>query len=299
MAADDSIDFELYRYTPSLVGAGLFAGLFLLTTVVHIYQLLRYRSWYFVPFMIGGIFQIIGYGTRLAAHNNTEKVPIYAIQTLLILLAPPLYAASIYMVLGRLIVFLQAQKLSLIRVAWVTKIFVAGDVVAFLMQAAGGGIMATGSADSFKVGENVTIGGLGVQLAFFSVFIVTCGIFHHRYRRQRQHSNSTDLSSTIKGSGHGRTPSANWEIVLIALYVSSILVLIRSIFRLIEYVQGNDGYLISHEAFMYVFDSALMVLVMVVMNVVHPGRVLGNTKQRASQREDTSPAMSERTLRGV
>ncbi|KAL4948349.1 RTA1 like protein-domain-containing protein [Aspergillus filifer] len=298
MAADSSIDFELYRYTPSLVGAGVFAGVFLLTTLVHIYQLLRYRSWYFVSFVIGGIFQIIGYGTRLAAHNNTQNVPIYAIQTLLILLAPPLYAASIYMVLGRLIVFLQAQKLSLIRVTWLTKIFVAGDVVAFLMQAAGGGIMATGSADNFKVGENVTIGGLGVQLAFFSVFIVTCGIFHYRYRHQRQYPISTDTCQSTEI--HPPVRTSGWQSILLALYVSSILILIRSVFRLIEYIQGNDGYLISHEVFMYVFDSALMVLVMVVMSVVHPGRVLGNnTKKRAMQREEIIPALSERTLAGV
>jgi hypothetical protein len=64
-------------------------------------------------------------------------MPVYVVQTLLILLAPGLYAASIYMVLGRLIRLLDAEKLSPIRVNWLTKIFVLGDVLSFVMQGAG------------------------------------------------------------------------------------------------------------------------------------------------------------------
>lgn len=55
----------------------------------------------------------------------------------MILLAPPLYAASIYMTLGRLIRHLKAESLSLIPVKWLTSIFVTGDVIAFVAQGAG------------------------------------------------------------------------------------------------------------------------------------------------------------------
>lgn len=55
----------------------------------------------------------------------------------MILLAPPLYAASIYMTLGRLVGYLNAEYLSVVPVRWLTPIFVTGDVIAFLMQAAG------------------------------------------------------------------------------------------------------------------------------------------------------------------
>lgn len=81
--------------------------------------------------------QIIGYIIRLINRSNVDSTPLYALQTVLILLAPPLYSASIYMVLGRLMRYLHAEHHSLIRVKWVTKIFVGGDVLSFLMQAAG------------------------------------------------------------------------------------------------------------------------------------------------------------------
>ena len=58
-----------------------------------------------------------------------------------------------------------------------------------------------------------------------------------------------------------------------ALYSTSVLILIRSIFRVAEYVQGSDGVLLSTEAFIYVFDATLMFLVMAVFVVIHPSEV--------------------------
>lgn len=61
----------------------------------------------------------------------------YIIQSILLLLGPALFAASIYMVLGRLIALLEAGHLSMIRPNWLTKVFVAGDVLSFLAQSGG------------------------------------------------------------------------------------------------------------------------------------------------------------------
>lgn len=58
-------------------------------------------------------------------------------QTSLILLAPALYAASIYMVLKRLILILDVDSYSLVRIRWLTRIFVGCDVLSFLAQGAG------------------------------------------------------------------------------------------------------------------------------------------------------------------
>lgn len=58
-------------------------------------------------------------------------------QSLLILLAPALFAASIYIILGRIILMTDGERYSLVRQKWLTKIFVAGDVLSFLMQGSG------------------------------------------------------------------------------------------------------------------------------------------------------------------
>lgn len=61
----------------------------------------------------------------------------YIVQTLFLLLAPALLAASVYMFLGRIILMLQAESHALLRRKWLRKIFVTGDVLSFLLQGDG------------------------------------------------------------------------------------------------------------------------------------------------------------------
>jgi hypothetical protein len=75
-----------------------------------------------------------------------------------------------------------------------------------------------------------------------------------------------------------------WKRHLYNLYFTSGLIMVRSIFRVIEYIQGNSGYLLSHEVFLYIFDALLMLAVMIMFNWVHPSEVTENTKSEDSMR---------------
>lgn len=152
----------------------------------------------------------------------------------------------------------------------------------------GGGIMSSGTIENYELGEDVTVAGLAVQLTYFSIFMVTCGIFHRRIR-----NNPTQQASALAARLRSKT-TRTWETVLYGLYIASILILVRSIFRLVEYVQGNAGYLISHEVFMYVFDAALMWVTMVVMNAAHPSMILvGSQKDRNAEMQEVGPGEVE------
>ncbi|KAJ5294887.1 hypothetical protein N7508_009708 [Penicillium antarcticum] len=275
-------EHNIYGYNPSIPAAVIFIILFGASTAYHAYQIYKSRCMYFIPFLIGGIFQIIGYICRAASHDNYYGIPLYAIQTLLILLAPPLYAASVYMVLGRTVTYLQAETQSLVPVRWMTKIFVSGDVFSFLLQCAGGGLMSAG-ASMHQTGSNVTIGGLVIQLLFFGFFVIVTTVFHFRISRHPTSKSQNDLILT-QGQGWKQR---NWFTVILALYTVSILILIRSVYRLVEYSQGYSGYIMTHEAFMYIFDGLLMWIAMVVMNVYHPAEILGDGKDRQSGYTET------------
>lgn len=54
-------NMELYRYDPSAAAAGLFTGLFFSVTFLHLYQMIRTRTWIFIPFIIGGTMEAVGY----------------------------------------------------------------------------------------------------------------------------------------------------------------------------------------------------------------------------------------------
>ena len=154
--------YILYHYSPSFAAAAVFIVLFIATTTAHTYQLLRRRTWYFIPFLIGGfckfpsslsqphqsfprlkltsgLVEVFGYIGRAINSKQTPNWTTgpYIMQSLLLLLAPTFFAASIYMILGRIILLTDGEIHSLIRARWLTKLFVAGDVLSFLTQSAG------------------------------------------------------------------------------------------------------------------------------------------------------------------
>ncbi|KAF7587654.1 hypothetical protein BBP40_006910 [Aspergillus hancockii] len=271
-AQDDAVSFSFYHYDPSMAGAVIFIVLFLGTTLFHIYQMVRNRTWFFVPFVIGGILliqavEVIGYIGRAMSSKESPNWTLgpYIIQTLFLLIAPALLAASIYMLLGRIILVLRAESHALLKKKWLTKIFVTGDVISFIAQSAGGGIQSGGTLDGMKLGEKIIVIGLFVQIFFFGFFIVTATSFDMKLKKYpipRCHD-----------------PAIPWRKHLNVLYASSVLIMVRSVFRLIEYLQGNNGYLLHHEIFIYIFDAVLIFISMLVFNICHPseiGRLLAN-----------------------
>ncbi|KAG9518809.1 RTA1-domain-containing protein, partial [Aureobasidium melanogenum] len=254
-------DFRLYRYDPSMAAAVIFILAFIVITALHFYQLVRTKTYFFVPFVIGGLFEVIGYIGRAVSSEEAPdfSIPAYSIQAILILVAPALFAASIYMELGRILLLTDGEQHSIIPSKWLTKIFVIGDVISFCLQAAGGGIMASGTLQALENGEHITIAGLVIQILFFGFFIIVSITFNIRMARV-----PTSRSMII---------SNPWKKHLYTLYGGSALILIRSVFRLIEYAQGNDGYLISHEWFLYIFDACLMLATMVLFAWYHPSEI--------------------------
>ena len=53
----DSVDFEYFRYDPSLPAAIIFIVAFTLTSTFHVYQMISTRTWYLIPLVIGGFCQ--------------------------------------------------------------------------------------------------------------------------------------------------------------------------------------------------------------------------------------------------
>lgn len=109
------------------------------------------------------IVETVGYvGRALSASQNPGPYTLvpYIMQTLLLLVAPALFAASIYMELGRIVCMTEGERALFIRRTWLTKIFVCGDILSFMAQSGGGGLMASGNSSSINTGSNIVVGGL-------------------------------------------------------------------------------------------------------------------------------------------
>ena len=55
MADDDDLfgNFKYFRYNPSTAGNIVFVVLFAIPAVAHVYMLVKRRTWYFIPFLVG------------------------------------------------------------------------------------------------------------------------------------------------------------------------------------------------------------------------------------------------------
>ncbi|KAL4972260.1 RTA1 like protein-domain-containing protein [Aspergillus desertorum] len=268
--------YQYYMYDPSKAAAITFAALFGLTTLIHIWQTLRNRTWYMTPFIIGGIFEAIGYLCRFISATQTPNWTMYPYigQSLLILLGPALFAASVYMLLGRIIRMLNAGSISPVRPNWLTKIF---DRV--LTSVEGGGMQASAKTqDRAEMGEKMILGGLFVQILFFSIFIFVSIIFHRRMLSTPVHRMGTDVP---------------WNKYLKILYFVSFLILIRSLYRVAEYIQGKEGVLQSKEVFIYVLDAFLMLVCCVILNIWHPSNVVSGKQAPYKRAEDLEMLASD------
>jgi hypothetical protein len=154
--------------------------------------------------------EVVGYIGRAVSNSNPLALGPFITQALTILLAPPLFAASIYMVLGRTIVLLHAEHHSIISVKWLTKVFVGGDVLSFLTQSAGGGIQTGNTLADYNLGQNLIMAGLGIQLAFFGFFIIAAGIFHFKIIRD-----PTPIAASMGSSSGWRPSERSWSILLL------------------------------------------------------------------------------------
>lgn len=165
------------------------------------------------------------------------------------------------MTLGRIIVALSAERHSMISPRWLAKIYVLIDVGVLGSQVAGTVLPASGDATIIQTSRNVILAGLIVQLVALCFFIFMT--WHARRRISR------DKMAVVMGD-----PSLNWKNHFRALEAVTALVLLRSFVRLIEYAQGADGFVLSHEVFIYVFDALLMFLAVAIYLILHPSRLI-------------------------
>jgi len=179
---------------------------------------------------------------------------------MLILASAPLLSATIYMTLSRYVRALDATGYAVLRPSWTTATYICIDIISFVCQMAGSAMQASGDAAGIKTGNGVVMGGLGFQLAAFVIFVGMAATVHIRLNRE-----PTSASSRMY---------VRWRRYFWSLYAVSLLVFVRSLFRLIEFGQGSHRAIYKTEVYLYIFDGGLMWCVVMVMLVMHPGMLL-------------------------
>ncbi|KAK4190988.1 RTA1 like protein-domain-containing protein [Podospora australis] len=261
---------SIWMYTPSLPPAVFFSVLYGLAFLYISYlTFIRYRTWYFSVVPIGAAIEVAGYALRCYSVKNQELLTPFILTLTFTVLAPLLFAAGDYLLLARLIrSALPPGQHRVLGVAarLITKLFVICDILAFLVQAAGSSIASSVSwvGPTSEVGVNVLIGGLAFQTVVLGLFLAALGRFWYKVPRD----------------------GGSWRGLGIAVMISTVLIFIRCIYRLVEFAEGVDGYAFRNEWLLWVFESAPMFVAVVVFCVWHPGACLGKNGGKGSSDEE-------------
>ncbi|WVQ82728.1 hypothetical protein IAT38_004860 [Cryptococcus sp. DSM 104549] len=233
------------RYIPNKALNSLSAALYLIVAIALTYRHFRQRANYFMCLCIGAWFEGFGFILRLVFRSHPQSLNLYIVCNLFVILPPCAYLAADYILFGRLVAFLGASEhcrpLSPRVISWV---FICSDVFTFLIQGSGGGLSASGNADSAKLGSKLFLIGLILQLVSFVIFTFLWVTFGLRVRKR-------DAALWTQ---------SGWKPLYFAMGFTCICYIIRSFFRVIELAQGYDGYLATHEGYLLGLDVLPMFL---------------------------------------
>ena len=225
------------------------------------------------------LLETIGYIFRtLSAKNDPYNVIWFVVQYFLIVVAPVFISASIYLSINRLIVWAasvgfndasdnkhQHWWLSPRLILWG---FITADVLTTIMQIAGAALVGSSESNGKDphTGNNILLAGLAVQTVSFTMFLLVLLLFRISLGRD----------------GGARSHVRSKDVFIVAVAGASLLVYLRTVFRLAETAQGLFAYVSTHEKFFGTLEFAPVVLAVWILAIWHPGKWLAQGSQTSS-----------------
>jgi hypothetical protein len=279
------------------------------------------RQCYAWTIITGALWELLASVTLALGSREQQNVGFATAHALLFLLAPLWINAFCYTTAARLVHFLLPDRTLFLPARKLAVVFVALDIAAFVVQGVGGVMAGPGSsADVARIGLRVYTGGVAGQLGCICVFgAMLARLWVRLVRIERETGEmvalgpvgeaaaTTDPYTSPPPSGLEAPPYAagalapafslpapslrrhRWRPVLAALLAALFLIAARISFRIAEFARGENpaaNPLPFHEAYQYVFDAVPMMLALIILLVVHPGKLLqGPGSEFPSRRE--------------
>ncbi|KAL5315617.1 hypothetical protein ACEPPN_016486 [Leptodophora sp. 'Broadleaf-Isolate-01'] len=277
-------DIIFYHYDPSLAAAIVFSVAYSLAFIGTLLQFMRYRSWVWTIMVVSSAMEAGGYIARCFSGQDPTSQTKYTVQLLLIVLAPVCMAAACYIVFGRIIYHVVPKKARTFKLLWmppriITPIFVAGDVIALLLQTVGAvkitsvDLNAPDAKKQTNKGKTIAEIGVAVQLVFFGLFSIIAMRFNftsRRFKHDFEQRITTSDEKYVEIDGQPKKLKRNWQAILLITNLASV----RSVYRMIDFHMGREGYLATHEWTLYIFDSLVIFPAIALFIWWHPSKYL-------------------------
>ncbi|KAI1371893.1 RTA1 like protein-domain-containing protein [Hypoxylon crocopeplum] len=263
------VNGSVWFYAPNKGAPVFFAVAYIATGAVHFWQAVHYKSWRLTGlYVFCALLFAVGFVIREVGAFDYSNLPLYIASICLVYAAPPLYELANYYVLGRILYFVPYY--SPIHPGRVLTTFAAISSVIEALNGVGASYIANQSLrqELQQTGYSLLKAALVMQFVVITLLVTLATTFHVRCRRN--------------GIDHVKVNQA-----LLTLYISSAIIMVRCIYRAIEFFDyagvnsSSPGFdrstispIIRYEWFFYVFEATLMLLNSMLLNIRHPRRWL-------------------------
>lgn len=261
---DEVVPLTPLPYTPNKIVATVAGTLFLLVAAGFSVWSLRYRARYVYFVMLGCVCYGLGLLLRIVYANDPTNMTKFAAMDMLILLSPCCFVVAVFMILEPLAVYLNAAEFLIINPNTLTYGFLGSEIVAFTIQAIGGGLKTSTSRNTVKTGTKIIIAGLLVQLFALLTFLGLYVFFIIKmWTRRKDQWNNRPL-------GFFR----HWLFIAAMVGVCCQNLVIPSIYRLTAIAVGSGSALNNKE--LYFYTTEVMTIFGAIANLLwaYPPRVL-------------------------
>jgi len=272
-------------------------------------MLSKSRYWWFnITFVCGYALEWMGFLGRVLAFTDDTDQNFFLLQYISLTIAPAFIMAGIYFVFAQLVV-IHGRHFSVLKPLWYSYMFITFDVVSLIIQAGGGGAASTATTEHRDPtpGTNTMIAGIAFQVFGMTIFLVFWFEFLNRiyfkevdskngyevehqkfakksvknylrllfnvpsvrnYRRDHLDQYYSPQFAKIR---HGKL----FDWFPLGITIAVLAVYVRSVYRVVELAQGFDGFLITHEVFLFTLDAMMIATCGLIFIPLHPVWVLG------------------------
>ncbi|XP_014559648.1 hypothetical protein COCVIDRAFT_35166 [Bipolaris victoriae FI3] len=270
MSNGEIVPGSVYLYDPVNWAPPMFTAWFAVATIAHICQCIKYKAWKVTGLHpVCGLLFTAGFALRSYGAIHYKDVNVYIASTILIYCAPPILELANYHVLGRILYYVPYYSPLHPGRTLTTFGFVSSIVE--VLNAIGVAWLANPNVPRsyIKRGDVLLKASLVLQVGVITVFCIIAGIFHARCIR------GGITTRKVRGP-------------LVTLYLSMMLILLRTVYRIIEHFGTTAIHehsspdwdpqtlspVLRYEWFFWVFEASPMLVNSILWNYRHPRHYL-------------------------
>jgi len=278
-------------FLPSLGGNAFYAAAFGLLLIAQAFLGIRHRTWGFMVGMICGlVLEVVGYVGRIMLHHNPFDFNNFLVYLIPLTIGPAFLTGAIYLCLARIVV-VNGTKISRLSPRAISLIFMISDFFSLVLQGAGGGIAATANTGSgSNAGRYIMIAGLAWQVLSLAVYFALWAEFVFRVKRSNENLKDARFTALRE--------SKKFKLFNYALAIATILIFIRCVYRIVELQGGFTGTVASNQVAFMILEGPMIILAVLVLTILHPGRVFDGSWQDAGWSLRKSKSKPEGELEG-